>query len=509
LEGSDPRAKGVEGAVEDHSAIAENALFGVGTLQEDGRWLAADPLLVRLLGYERDDDLLALDAADFYVNPVAHEWLMAAWLRNGGGSSEASWLRRDKSRVVVRMTSIRSSDHDPRSFDVIVEDITDRKAWEGRLRQAQKMEAIGQLTSGIAHDFNNILTIVMSTADLLVRQLPLDAVGPRADLDDLQRAARQGAEMIGTLMSLSRNDESRLRPLDAGEALQDMCRTLRRLLPQHIELEVKRRKEDDLTVEADPTAIQQILLNLSTNARDAMMHGGRLTFQVERGQGRALRGTVIRIAVTDTGMGMDAATRERLFEPFFTTKEVGRGTGLGLSMVSGIVRQHRGAISVDSELGTGTTVSIELPASSRACEVAAPRPLERPEASTEQKGIQVLIAEDEIVISRVAKRVLEQHGYSVSLVGDGAEALDWLGLHGSDVDLVIADLSMPRLGGLALYSAARAQGVSSRFLFMSGHLGDDARATLEQDGVGFLAKPWTIAELVSSVQQALTEGEGR
>lgn len=504
-----PRARRA-GATHRYHALLERAPFGLGILTAEGRWQAGNEALIRLLGWDTVADLPALLPGDFYRDPADHQRLLAALSGDRPTSAvELRWRRRDGAPLMVRVGGVPIETTDgtalgqPTAFEVLVENVTERWTLEERLRQAQKMEAIGQLTSGIAHDFNNILTIVLANAELLAEGIPPEKADLRADLEDLRRAARRGADMIAKLMSFSRHGELRLQRHDAGQVVRDLGRTLRRLLPETIRLAIETDPGEPLFVQADVTALQQVLLNLATNARDAMPQGGKLTIRVARRLGRELPGSVIQLSVEDSGTGMDAETCARLFEPFFTSKPAGQGTGLGLAMVHGIVRQHHGAVIVESAPGVGTTIQIEFPEATG--EVAAvPAPDNDSEPRPRRSEGRILIAEDEEVIRRSAKRVLERQGYTVMRAADGAEALHWLVREGQTTDLVITDLIMPKLGGLELYRAARAAGITSQFLFTSGYLRDDARHALEADShLAFLPKPWTAAELLAKVQRLL------
>src|SRR2546423_2084753 len=253
---------------------------------------------------------------------------------------------------------------------MMAEDVTEQRALEHALRQAQKMETVGQLTSGIAHDFNNLLTVILTQARLATEAVPDDRPDLRRDLDDLAEAARRGADLVQKLLGFSRSSQLNLQPLSLIEYLREMIDTLRRLLPATIELEFDADPEGAV-VEADAGAVQLILLNLATNARDAMPHGGTVHIELRRtrldAEDRPLHawvepGPYACIAVSDTGVGMDRQTLARVLEPFFTTKPLGVGTGLGMAMVYGLVKQHKGFVHLYSETGQGTTAKVYLPA---------------------------------------------------------------------------------------------------------------------------------------------------
>jgi PAS domain S-box-containing protein len=392
----------------------------------------------------------------------------------------------------------------------IAEDVTERKSIGQQLRQAQKMEAIGQLTGGIAHDFNNILTIVITNASLLKDQMAAEQADMRSELSELHRAALRGAELIRKLMAFSRQRPLELHPMNLADVINEAERALRRLLPASVEISSQVDTVGPLTVNGDVGAIEQILFNLATNSRDAMPNGGALRVAVYRAwldeehrrtRGWGTAGEYIVLAVSDTGCGMSPATRARVFEPFFTTKEVGKGTGLGMAMVYGLVKQHNGFIDLYSELGRGTTVRLYFPAVTSPIQAAGPEPLVTvPVGGTER----ILVVDDEEGIRRSAVRVLERFGYQVEEAADGEAALAILSGAAAKFDLVLSDVVMPRMGGLALYEDLRRREVATRTLLMSGYTAEDVRVLMGANpGVSFLNKPWTVTDLLHRVREVL------
>ncbi|HKJ93814.1 MAG TPA: ATP-binding protein, partial [Longimicrobiales bacterium] len=391
----------------------------------------------------------------------------------------------------------------------LLNDITEQRKLEGQLRQAQKMEAVGQLTGGIAHDFNNLLTVILSSAELMAGELPDGATTLRSELDDLRAAANRGASLVRKMLALSRDGDLVLKPARLQDQLESTTAMLRHVLPESIETTL-RMDPDVAPVMLDAAAFEQILLNLATNARDAMPNGGQFAMELDavtldevtcevQGWGRA--GRYARVTVADTGVGMDERTRAKIFEPFFTTKPHGKGTGLGMAMAYGLMRQHDGFINVYSEPQRGTRMRLYFPATEQVPEApdAAIRP--QPRGGTET----ILVVEDDAGIRRVARRVLEGHGYTVRIAEDGRQALDILKAEGA-VDLVISDVIMPRLGGTELFQVLERSGHDFRFLFTSGYTG----AELDQAGASvpmshFLPKPWTIPDLLHKVRGVLDE----
>jgi PAS domain S-box-containing protein len=426
---------------------------------------------------------------------------------------EVDWRCKDGRRLTVRLSG-RPVHGDGSSFEgyqMIAEDVTERRVLEAQLRQAQKMEAIGQLTGGIAHDFNNVLTVILANADLVASSVPRELAQVRADLEDIQGAARRGTTLIRKLLGFSRRERLELQPTDLTHLVQELSGMLRRVVPESIDIQLL-AAEPDAVANADPGAIEQVVLNLATNARDAMPDGGILRIETSRtwlDEGyRATHpwvdaGEYICLTCTDTGTGMDEETRERVFEPFFTTKPPGEGTGLGMAMIYGLMKQHGGYVHVYSEAGEGTTVNAYFPAAAAKPDAGAtPGP-----AAEEMRGREtILLVEDEGGIRRATKRALEEQGYAVLLAADGEEALEVFRRHEPEIDLIVSDLVMPRLGGRQFYEALKEQGKDPRILFTSGYSAQDVRAGsgFLRD-VPFLHKPWTLTDLFLRVREVLDE----
>jgi two-component system cell cycle sensor histidine kinase/response regulator CckA len=404
----------------------------------------------------------------------------------------------------------------------ISEDITERKRAEAdrdrleeQLRAAQKLEAIGSLAGGIAHDFNNLLSVILSHTELAMGALRKgDPV--RDDLALVKEGAESAASLTRQLLAFGRKQVMQAVPVSVNEIADGMEGMLRRLVGENIEVR-KALAPDAGVVRVDPGQMQQVLMNLVVNARDAMPRGGKLTIEtanVEIDPEYASRhvavkpGPYVVLAVTDTGSGMDARTRDRIFEPFFTTKEKGKGTGLGLSTVYGIVRQSGGNIWVYSEPGRGTTFKVYLPRdTSTAKPVAtAPRPAPRRTDGNET----ILVVEDEEALIKVATRTLAAAGYTVLTARDGEEALRTASQYRGDIHLLATDVIMPRMGGTALASALARARPGLKVLYMSGYTDD---AILHQGVLGpgtkLLAKPFTTAELALKVREVLDEDAGR
>jgi CheY-like chemotaxis protein len=365
------------------------------------------------------------------------------------------------------------------------------------------MEAIGQLTGGIAHDFNNLLTIILANAELLSR-------GPdEASLRDIISAAVSGRLMVNQLLGFARRSSLTLEPVHLGHLLNDLAAVLRRVLPADIELLVF-ADEDLPEVSADGHAVEQILLNLVNNARDAMPDGGVLRLETSctwisdaqrdvLGPGSASE--YVCLAVDDTGQGMDEATRQRAFEPFFTTKPVGKGTGLGLATVYGLIKQHGGFVQIDSAPGAGTRLRIYFPVAEEATRRRASGSHEQMALPADGGKETVLVVEDQAQLRRATVYTLEHAGYTVLSAGDGIEALHLLRQHPAPIHLVFTDVVMSRLGGRGLYQIDRREGRTTPYLFTSGYAGRGEEPL--DPSLPFLPKPWTSADLLARVRQVL------
>lgn len=392
---------------------------------------------------------------------------------------------------------------------MLIHDLTERRQLENQLRQAQKMEAVGQLTGGIAHDLNNILTVVLADADLIAQELPEFQGDVRDDLDDLRSAARRGASMIRKLMSFSRSANLTLTTADLGALVLGMMPTLRRLLPETIEISAR-----DLgagLVRVDPVAIEQIILNLATNARDAMREGGTLKLETGRTvlspaqEHPWLRpGPHVYLRVTDTGIGMDERTQAKMFEPFFTTKPPSEGTGLGMAMIYWLVKQHDGYVLVDSQVNAGTTVTVYLPSAPAGVEASPAQSLDR--RQHRGGGETILLVEDEEALRRAGHRILERLGYVIVGAPNGQRALEILEERGGKIDLVISDMVMPVVSGRALIESARSKWPEMKFLLTSGYAAHGPGAGTPLPEVPFIQKPWTYEELARKVREVLDRG---
>jgi two-component system, cell cycle sensor histidine kinase and response regulator CckA len=499
-------SSGAPGADASFRSIFAASLDAMVIADSRGHVVASNPAARRVLG--RDEaGVAAMDFGQFFSAGSRTASPAEAWQRlllDGQWRGEGRLLVGD----TVRVLDVAASAHlTPGRHLVTIRDVTESQQMEAQLRQAQKMEAIGLLTGGMAHDFNNLLTVVLANADLVLESLPEHMDELRDEVGQMIQAATRGSDMVKKLLAFSRRETLERRPVSLEVVLAETQALLARLLPSNITVRTDAAPELP-GILADPGAVQHMLLNLATNARDAMPTGGVLTMRggyepaMERADGSV--GPMVTVVVEDTGRGMDEEVLAHLFEPFFTTKAPGEGTGLGMAMIYGLVQQHDGTIDVQSTLGLGTRVTIGLPLAEVTVPNATPRSamLIR-EGATET----ILLVEDEEMVRRAGRRILEKHGYRVLQAADGAEALLLLRERGSEIALVVSDVVMPRMGGRELYASLREEGFRMPFLFTSGYTDRMSSDTVALDpSVPVLPKPWTWTELTASVRAAIEEG---
>jgi PAS domain S-box-containing protein len=388
-------------------------------------------------------------------------------------------------------------------------DITHRFELEEELRQAQKMEAVGRLAGGVAHDFNNLLTIITGRAHLVIGKLKADDP-MRRSIEVIQKTADRAAALTRQLLAFSRKQVLQRKVLDLNAMVADVSTMLRRLIGEDVDLLLTLGPSAG-RVNADPAQLEQALMNLAVNARDAMPRGGTLGLETDHVRLGAVPpdrpdalppGPYAVLRVMDTGTGMDAATQARIFEPFFTTKEPGKGTGLGLSMVHGIVRQHGGAIHVRSVVGGGTTFEIYLPQVETAADTGSADEPGAPPPATGQETI--LLVEDESDVRALAREVLERQGYTVLEASDGAQAVQVYEKEGKRIDLILTDVVMPRMSGREMVDRVRATRPDMRVLYMSGYTGDAiVRHGVLDASLFLLGKPFTPGALIAKVREVL------
>lgn len=392
--------------------------------------------------------------------------------------------------------------------DGLSHDITESSQLLQQLMQSQKMESLGQLASGVAHDFNNILTAMIGLSEMAMmsRHEP-DAI--REFLKQIPEQGKRASELISRLLIFSRRSGTSKHPLELAALLKDIAQILRRTLPENIQIKTEFASES-LVVDADLTQIQQMVMNLATNARDAMPTGGTLTinakpFAIEYHMipmhPDSIPGNYVLISVRDSGVGMSSEVQKHIFEPFFTTKEPGKGTGLGLSIIYGIVKQHGGFIHTYSELGKGTEFKIYLPRAEMKPEVR-----EKEEEILPHGSERILLVEDDAGVREIAATMLRRWGYDVALASDGMEALELCRKAKPSFDLVISDMVMPKLSGSQLFRKIKEEHLPPRVMIISGYSLDKEIENLRREGiVGFIPKPFPLMQLAQEVRKVLDQ----
>ena len=493
-------------------AIIENVDDMIVMIDPDSRRLYVSPAMSRILGYSQQE-LLAFTAQEMIHPsdwPAISELLRAVLLTSGGSvSGQARYRHKDGSWRIFAGSMINLLDV-PGVEGIVVNlrDVTEQSALEGELRQAQKMESVGQLAGGVAHDFNNLLTVITGRIGFLIGAPNINEE-QEADLAEIRKAAERAGELTRQLLAFSRKQLLQPRVLDLNRTLDEFEPMLRRLIGEDIRIRIEHGRELG-SVSADPGQLQQILMNLALNARDAMPAGGVITFRTANettgnGAGSPAMpvspGEYVVLEVADTGLGMDPATQARIFEPFFTTKGQGKGTGLGLSTVYGIVKQSGGGISVASTPDAGTVFRVYFPrAAGYALADAAEMPHDPSLSGTET----ILLVEDDTSVRNLVKRVLKSRGYDVLAAEDGGDALRVASDVDLLVDLVLTDIVMPEMSGRELVEALHTGRPALRVLYMSGYTDDEiVRRGLNDPGMSFIQKPFTAENLAMQVRKVL------
>ena len=490
-----------------------NAITYIADIGLDGQWHYVSPQIEPILGYKPEEWLAISQRWAEFIHSDDLEIVKAAEENCEKGEpfqAEFRVKRKDGREVWVNDTGVVVAGSNARPImEGIMVDITERKILETQLQQSRKMEAVGRLAGGIAHDFNNLLTIITGYTDLALSRpsVPLDL---RNDIERIENAAARAAALVRQLLAFSRKQVLQPKTLDLNSIVMNMDKLLRRLIDDHIEMVTCVR--DDLgKVKADPAQIEQVIMNLVVNARDAMPGGGRLlleTSNVDLDSGYAVDhvsvkpGRYVMLAVSDTGVGMDESTVAHIFEPFYTTKESGRGTGLGLSTVYGIVKQSGGYIWVYSESGRGSTFKVYLPRVEESIE--PPEPKQVP--FFEQRGSEVvLLVEDEEAVRDLVRTILTGQGYEVLVALDPQQAEVIASKFPGEIHLLLTDVVMPGVGGRELAALITVMRPGIRVLYMSGYTENviTTGGLLEQ-GLAFLQKPFSPAALVQKIREVLS-----
>ena len=493
-------------------ALFNDVPIGLWKSTPEGRIIDVNPAAVQMLGYPDRDALLSVNAADLYVDAADRmRWEMLIGRDNAVRRFESRLRHHDGSHIWVEenIRAVRDVEGRVLYFEGSVEDITERLKLEAQLRQAQKMESIAQLAAGVAHDFNNILTIVKGHTDLLLTNsnLPREFQEP---LKKVSAAADRASNLTRQLLTFSRSQIMQQRAVDLNEVVGDVVSLLERTLGE--DLELKFDFAPDLpAVYADAGMMEQIVMNLSVNARDAMPQGGRLNIrtssvdidlQYVQQNAEARVGRFVCLSVADTGVGMDALVLGRIFDPFFTTKEVGKGTGLGLATVYGITKLHRGWIEVSSQMGSGSEFKIFLPATSQS---VGPSNNKSAEGEVRGGNETILIVEDEAELRLLARQILECYGYRVFEGANGAAALKLWPRYAQEIDLLLTDMVMPEgVTGRDLAEKLRADKPNLKVIYTSGYSMELAKTNFDApDGMNFLQKPFRPRMLALAVRECL------
>ncbi len=503
---------------ERYRSLVEAADTPILLVDMEGRVLFRNKAFYTSLGFEEDEDIEMDRFARVHPDDIRIiEQQMPELLASGSVTlveyrvrhKDGHWVFRD-----ARCTLLRDASGKPHSVLIFAHDISKRKqleeqreALENQYMQAQKMEAVGQLTAGIAHDFNNLLMGITGNAQLLQLQLPAD--GPlHAKAEVILQTGLRAADLVRQLLIFSRKQVSAPQIVELNKIISGTVGMLDRIIAENITVELK-LAPDLWNVKIDPAQIEQVLVNLAINARDAMPDGGQLTFATtnteldESDFARGLEappGEYVKLEVIDTGIGMDQQVRTRLFEPFFTTKELGHGTGLGLATAYGIVKQSGGLIEVHSEVGRGSTFRIYLP---RTTEIGLP--VSAPINQTMKQGHEtVLLVEDDEAIRAVARDVLKEQGYAVLEAKDGRTAVQMVVHHPGLIDLLLTDVIMPGMSGRALAEDLVQRYPQLKVIYMSGY--DDeviSHHGMLEPGINLLQKPFSVFDMVQKVQEVL------
>jgi two-component system, cell cycle sensor histidine kinase and response regulator CckA len=492
--------------------ISENAMDMIAVVDPDGRRLYNSPAYGRILGFT-DDELAGTSFYD-HVHPddiyTAQQAVKQATATNPGGTVQYRMRHKDGTWHTIESgaSAILNQQGKVEKFVVVNRDVSEQRQLEEKFRQAQKMEAVGRLSGGVAHDFNNLLGVIIGYAEFLQESLdPENSL--RSSVDEILKAGKRAASLTRQLLAFSRQQVLDPKVLDLNVVVLDMDKMLRRLIGEDIELSTV-LGPDLGRLKADQSQVEQVLLNLVVNARDAMPQGGKLLIDtqnmvmdeafVRRYPYPVQPGPYVCLTVTDSGVGMDAETKARAFEPFFTTKEKGKGTGLGLSTVYGVVKQSGGYIDIYSTPGAGTTFKIYLPRVDDAITTDAPIGAATSFAGNET----ILLAEDESSLRTLTRNTLELCGYKVLEAKDGLEALEVSERFKGPIDLLLTDMVMPGMGGRQLAQELTRRRPEIRLAYMSGYTGQAVGSQGPVDpGSVFLLKPFTRELLTRKIREAL------
>jgi two-component system NtrC family sensor kinase len=493
--------------------LFENATYGIFTSREDGTLLDVNSAMVSMLGYGSKTELLAQNLdRDIYQDAASRAAILSQLPSNGQVySADAVWKRKDKKTITVHLSGriVWGEDRSMKYMEVFAEDITERLSLEAQFHQAQKMEAIGQLAGGVAHDFNNLLTVINGYTEMLLNRLKSD--DPDRELvEPIREAGLRSAALTKQLLVFSRKQVVALRPIDLNAVIANLHAMLRRIIGEDIDLTIH-LCVGPCIARADAGRVEQVIMNLAVNARDAMPQGGRLTIRTAKVQvneengarpSGILPGNYVLVTVSDTGTGMSEEVKSHIFEPFYTTKDPEKGTGLGLAVVHGIVKSWNGHIEVESCMGEGTTFRIYLPAGEKPGPSSpAPDKLQRARAGTRET---ILLVEDNQPLRALLCRILKDHGYVLLDAAEGAEALRLAEQHTEPIAVLATDIVLPGVGGKQLAEQIHSIHPETRVLYLSGYADDAvARHGILNEGIDFLEKPFAPEALIIKIREIL------
>ncbi len=499
-------------AEEKYRNIFENAVEGIFQTAPDGHIISANPALARIFGYESPEDLMAdvsnMDARVYGSEKRRREYEQLMESQGLVREFETQVRCRDGSNrwVSVNSRKVTNGRGSLLYYEGTIESIAERKRLEAQVRNAQKMESIGTLAGGVAHDFNNILTTIMGYCSL-INMKAAKGNPVLGYIDQIMEAANRASTLTHSLLSFSRKQVTGTKAIDVNETIKGVEKLLRRIIGEDIELRTALSPEKLVVVVGDGQ-IGQVLMNIATNARDAMPDGGVLTIKTERvhlsgdvtGTDIEPESPFVAIEVQDTGSGMDERTKDQAFDPFFTTKEVGKGTGLGLSVVYGIVKQNNGYVNVTSELGKGTSFTVYFPLA----DVASGTDSLHEKAEIQGGSETILVAEDNVQVREIVTTTLRDFGYEVVEAFDGADAVAKFEECGGTVDLLLFDVIMPRANGREAYLEIRKTKPDVKAIFMSGYTGDVlSRKGISRVGIPVISKPIVIERLLKEIRDVL------
>lgn len=477
-----------------------------------GKFIDINPSGVQLFGYDSKEEMLQIDVArDLYVNPDDRKRYQRALERQGYVKDfELALKRKDGRQVIVLETAnaVRDEDGSTIAYRGFLRDISEQKKLEHQLVQALKMESIGRLAGGVAHDFNNILTIILSSTILLQRGIIEPEKFSKA-LDTITKASQRGASLVKQLLTFARKADVLFESVNVNEIVRELTKMLEETFPRTITFSLD-LTEPISSITADVTQINQALLNLYMNARDAMPNGGTITIRTETVAGKTMRQRFpdareedyVCVHVSDTGIGMDEVIRSQIFEPFFTTKEKGRGTGLGLAVVYGVVKSHHGFTDVQSEIGRGTTFRLYFPVQPRT--IMSLGMLRGEERETVGGSETLLVVEDEEMLLEMLKALLEEKGYRVLTARDGVEAFEVYKRNIEEIALVLTDMGLPKSGGWEMFQKIKDVNPEVKAIFSSGYVDPHLKSEMLKAGAkDFVQKPYVLEEIMRKIREVL------